>query len=484
VLTAVLVATALVAGVTGAWSPCGFSMVDTLAGAAREEGRRILPPALLTFSLGALAGGVFTFGGLAFVGSLLHTGGGGLAASVAVALAVAASLAEAGGVRIRPQVRRQVPEAWRRRMPLPVAAGLYGVLLGVGFATFVLTLAVGALALICMVSGRPGLGVAVGLGFGAGRALPVLLLAPLAERPLGLGVLELMAERPAALRGLRAVDAAALALCALTISTGTAWGATRVATPATDPSASAGALAWQRPGGPAFLRTGGREQPLLGSDPALAGRYLAVRGGDRVVVLREFRPVLVRRVPRVSKLALSSSWLAWRHRGPHGDVIGAVRLDPKARARRVASVRAPAQLGRPDLQGNRLVYHVAGRGGSALRIVNLRTHRRRTLARSSSSLLLNPSLSGSALLYVRIARCGQALVLHRRGRSRVLMRGRALAGIDPGFDPGHTSQGSRRPCQSPAHTRTMLWTTALTRRSAYVTLFRPGGRSSIFRVRR
>jgi hypothetical protein len=484
VLTAVLAATALVAGVTGAWSPCGFSMVDTLAAAAREQGRRILPPALLTFSAGALAGGVITFGGLAIVGSLLHAGGDGLAASVAVAVAVAASLAEAGGVRIRPQVRRQVPEAWRRRLPLPLAAGLYGVLLGVGFATFVLTLAVGALALICVASGSPALGLAVGLGFGAGRALPVLLLAPIAERSLGLSVLEAMAERPGALRGLRALDAAALALCALTISTGAAWGAARVATAATDPSASADVLAWQRPGGPGFLRLGGRDLPLLGTDPAVAGHYLALRGGDRVVVLRDLRPVLVRQVPRVSMLALSSRWLAWRRRGRHGDVIGAMRLEPGARARRVASARGPAQLGRPDLSGNRLVYHVAGRGGSALRMVNLRTGRRTTLARSSASLLLNPSLSGGALLYVRIARCGQALVLHRRGRSRVLMRGRALAAIDPGFEAGHTSQGSRRPCSSPAHTSTMLWTTALTRRSAYVTLFRPGGRSSIFRVRR
>src|SRR5204863_8581527 len=52
-LAIVLGATALLAGVTGAWSPCGFSMVDTLSAAAREHGRRVLPPALLTFSLGA-----------------------------------------------------------------------------------------------------------------------------------------------------------------------------------------------------------------------------------------------------------------------------------------------------------------------------------------------------------------------------------------------------------------------------------------------
>ena len=42
--------------------------------------------------------------------------------------------------RIVPQIRRQLPEHWRRAMPMPLAAALYGVLLGLGFTTFVLTL--------------------------------------------------------------------------------------------------------------------------------------------------------------------------------------------------------------------------------------------------------------------------------------------------------------------------------------------------------
>jgi hypothetical protein len=66
-------------------------------------------------------------------------------------------------------------------------------------------------------------------------------------------------------------------------------------------------------------------------------------------------------------------------------------------------------------------------------------------------------------------------VLRRRGRDRVLLHGRPLARTDAGHEPGYTSQGSGTgPCPyRPEGTRSMLWTTALGRRWAYVTLVRP-----------
>ena len=82
-------------------------------------------------------------------------------------------------------------------LPLPLAAGLYGVLLGLVFTTFILSFAVWALAGVAVALGDPQLGLAAGLGFGAARALPVLALAPsgggafataMAERP---GILEI-----------------------------------------------------------------------------------------------------------------------------------------------------------------------------------------------------------------------------------------------------------------------------------------------------
>jgi hypothetical protein len=216
VLEAVLVLAAAAAGVTGAWSPCGFSMVETLAPGGYAGRLRTTVAACATFAGGALAGGAATFGILALIGQALG-GGGPAALAVAAAIALAAAIGEARGARIVPQVRRQVPESWRRRLPLPLAAGLYGVLLGLGFTTFILTFAVWALAAVCVAAGDPALGLAVGLAFGAGRLLPVVLLAPAMTTAAGASLHAAMAERPRILRSLRAVDAVALAACAVAL---------------------------------------------------------------------------------------------------------------------------------------------------------------------------------------------------------------------------------------------------------------------------
>ena len=214
-LTACLVAAALAAGVTGAWSPCGFSMVETLAPHGFARRRRTSIVASLTFALGALAGGVLTFGGLALLGAALGAPGP-VALGAAAVVAVAAAAGEARGLRIAPQIRRQVPEAWRRVLPVPLAAAGYGVLLGLGFTTFILSFAVWALAGASVAAGDPAVGAAMGLAFGAGRALPVVALAPLAA---GSAVTAAMCERPAILRGLRRIDAVALVACAVALGT-------------------------------------------------------------------------------------------------------------------------------------------------------------------------------------------------------------------------------------------------------------------------
>jgi hypothetical protein len=216
VLATVLIVAAAAAGVTGAWSPCGFSMVETLAPHGYAGRMRTTLAACATFAAGALAGGAATFGGLALAGQALGAGGSTALAAAAL-VALAAAIGELRGARIVPQVRRQVPESWRRRLPVPLAAGLYGVLLGLGFTTFILTFAVWALAGACVAVGDPPLGVAVGLAFGAGRLLPVVLLAPAVGMPAGTAVHAAMAERPRILRSLRAVDAAALATCAVVL---------------------------------------------------------------------------------------------------------------------------------------------------------------------------------------------------------------------------------------------------------------------------
>jgi len=216
VLETVLVLAAAAAGVTGAWSPCGFSMVETLAPGGYAGRLRTTLAACSTFAAGALGGGAITFGGLALLGQALGAGGPA-ALAVAAALALAAAIGEARGARILPQVRRQVPESWRRRLPVPLAAGLYGVLLGLGFTTFILTFAVWALAAVSVAVGDPALGLAVGLAFGAGRLLPVVVLAPASSTGPGAALHAAMAERSQILRSLRAVDALALAACAVVL---------------------------------------------------------------------------------------------------------------------------------------------------------------------------------------------------------------------------------------------------------------------------
>ena len=150
-----LAAAALLIGLTGAWSPCGFSMVETIGLAGDEARRRTTIAACATFAPGAVLGGVATFGLLALLGRPPTGAGARLAYLIAAGIAVAAAVAEARGMRIVPQIRRQLPEGWRWTMPLPLAAGLYGVLLGLGFTTFVLSFGVWALAGISVALGDP-----------------------------------------------------------------------------------------------------------------------------------------------------------------------------------------------------------------------------------------------------------------------------------------------------------------------------------------
>jgi hypothetical protein len=484
---------AAVAGVTGTWSPCGFSMVETLSSRG-PWGRRGSIGACLTFTAGALTGGAITFGGLSAVGAALQTAGHPVPAAVAAAIALAAAIGEARGARVVPQVRRQVPESWRRTLPLPLAACLYGVLLGLGFTTFVLTFGVWALAAICLALGDPVLGLAVGLGFGLGRALPVALLAPIADSELGVRAVEAMAERPAALRRLRLTESVAMAACALAIGVDRADAAVPVASPGTDPAAGPKALAWDVPGEGWALRTGGRTYRLGGSDPAVGGRRLAWRLGKTVTVTTVAPIRLVRqlRIAGVEKLAVDARWLVYRRRrADGGDTIAARSLRAPRRERVIASVRPPAQLGRPALRGNAVAYHVVQGRRTWIVLVDLPTHHRRTLRRGAGAQVLNPSIAGSRLLYVVIARCRQELRvagLHG-GRSRVLMRIGGPGSRDAGHEPGHTSQGSGGQCppHSPPPSGQMLWTTALYRGAAYVTrlLARPDGstRPTIVRVR-
>ncbi|MEA2295642.1 MAG: hypothetical protein QOE86_3281 [Solirubrobacteraceae bacterium] len=508
-LTAVLIAVAFVAGLAGGWSPCGLSMVETLAPAGYAGRGRTAIAGSLAFALGALAGGAATFGGLALIGDRAGAGGGA-AAAVAVAALLTAAAGDAAGRRILPQVRRQVPESWRRVLPLPLAAGLYGILLGLGFTTFVLSFATWALAAASLAVGTPVTGLAIGLAFGAGRAVPVLALAPLLDRDGPAAVAAGMAERPVVLRGLRATAAAGLALAAalLVAAPPAARAAAEVfVDPGANPSAGAGTIAWQN-GTAALLLRAGQTEPvtLPGAHPAVAAGRVAYASGDGRVVIADaatLATVASYAAPGADAVGLSDQLVTWRAADPATtlDVIYAHRLDaPETDAPVViGAAGAGGSLGRPAADGTHVVFDSQTPYRSRLFDRDVATNGLAVLrqARIGDGLLLAPDLDAGRLLYVRSTARRQEVRLgaaYQLGTDRTLYSTTPTARRDKGYEDGHHPHHagyphgkppSLPPRPAPGVTVT-LWTTALDGATAYVTRLRhrPGGvtRSRILRL--
>jgi hypothetical protein len=458
---------ALLIGATGTFSPCGLSVIETIGPTGHTGGRRTTIAACAAFMPGAIAGGVLTFGSLALAGELVHGAGGRAGYLVAAGIAVLAALLELRGTRIVPQIRRQLPEHWRRLMPMPLAAGLYGVLLGVGFTTFVLSFGVWALAGVSLAVGDPELGLILGACFGLGRAIPIVALAPVAGRPAGIRANELMCERPGVYLGLRRGDAGALAAAALAlvVAPGTAGAASQVAENAADPSATVSALTFELLGGNGVIRSGGSDQPLPGGDPAIGGGYVATLqdGTARLLSAGSLGQIAEIPVPGADAVAVSASWLAYRAQlsgGGEGIFVRYIASPANpGPVQTIATVGGAAQLSPPSVDGANLVYAAATPGGSRVVQHVLATRKHRALIRSNRLLLFDPSIKGRSFAYVRTdAR-----------RSRLMIRGRHRPG------PGRALFSMRR-------SQGQLWSTALTEDLAYVTVINPSATGAGARI--
>jgi hypothetical protein len=252
-----------------------------------------------------------------------------------------------------------------------------------------------------------------------------------------------------------------------------------VATGVSDPSADGALLAWHVPGQTGVLVNGDQQTRLGGSHPALGGDRLAVIVNDAIQVGatrgQPFAASLP--APGADALAVSAEWVAWRARTANGDTTFAAPL-AGGEPRRIAAAK---ELGRPAVEGHRLAYNVAGRTGSRIVIVDLSTGKKATVRRERRALLLNPSLHGGRLLYVRNYYKRQELRLgpqtkhaptHDRRLWSIVPTGRRDAGHDPGKK--HFRHGWPRrlwPRPKLGLTATM-WTTALAAETAYVTLLR------------
>jgi hypothetical protein len=254
--------------------------------------------------------------------------------------------------------------------------------------------------------------------------------------------------------------------------------ARRLATNASDPSVDGALLAWHEAGQAGVLVRGDQRERLAGAHPALGQGRLAVTTGSTIEIQSTSGDAFAASIPApgADAVAVSRSWVVWRVREGDNDVIYAVALETDAPPREV--MRAP-ELGRPALQGGRVAFHLIGRTSRI--IVALASGRARTARQERRALLLNPSLQGRRLLYVRAIYSRQELrlgpVTRRSPRKdrrlwSTVPTGRRDAGHEPGNkhkQHGHPHRLWKRPRRGVSGT---LWTTALAEDAAYVTRLR------------
>jgi len=177
-LVAATLGVAVVAAGRGIWSPCGLSMVSAINPMAeRARGYRYWLTAVW-FIAGSLAGSA-AIGLPAAVGALGLRALGLDEPARMMLVGLIAILTLAAEVRLfglgLPRHPRQVNELWLMQYRRWVYSAGFGVQIGSGFATYIMTTANYLLLGLTLVSGRPGLALAGWLAFGLVRGLAVLL---------------------------------------------------------------------------------------------------------------------------------------------------------------------------------------------------------------------------------------------------------------------------------------------------------------------
>lgn len=235
-MLALLFLTATVAAARGMWSPCGLSMLTSLNPVAeRARGNRFWVTACW-YACGAVAGGAVlgagcALGARAFAAlDVSRT----VAWSIVLAGAVLAVLSDTrvGGWSL-PLHPRQVDERWLTKYRRWIYAGGYGVQIGSGFATYIMTAGVYLTAVLAVVDARVGAAFGAGVLFGLVRGLSIVV-AGLARDP---GRLHAIAARVDALTGWSAFAASATAGVVAAVAAGRLSGAAVAA------AVAAGALA-------------------------------------------------------------------------------------------------------------------------------------------------------------------------------------------------------------------------------------------------
>lgn len=202
---------AAVAGARGTWSPCGLSMISSINPLSeRSRGNRYWLTALW-FIAGSVLGGVLlgsASGVLAFAARpLADQPSAALAVAALACLVALAADRRLGGFQL-PLHPRQVNELWLTRYRRWLYAAGFGLQIGVGFATYIMTAATYLVVVLAALTGSPALAVAAGAVFGLVRGLAVLLSARSRTAPaLRQLHLRLSALEPASMRTALAAEA-------------------------------------------------------------------------------------------------------------------------------------------------------------------------------------------------------------------------------------------------------------------------------------
>jgi len=169
---------AVAAAVRSTWSPCGLSMLSTITPFGERARGHSYGATSAWFVAGATVGGA-SLGLLMAASALavreLHPTET-VVGVVALAAALVAVVSDAGVGRLRlPFHRRQVNERWLDHFRPSVYGMGFGWQIGTGLATYITTAAVYLMIVLGALSGRPGLALTVGTGFGMFRGSAVLL---------------------------------------------------------------------------------------------------------------------------------------------------------------------------------------------------------------------------------------------------------------------------------------------------------------------
>jgi hypothetical protein len=182
--------------------------------------------------------------------------------------------------------------------------------------------------------------------------------------------------------------------------------------------------------------------------PAVDGGRLAYEDGQgvRVIDWRTGDPITRVDGP-VAKPALDWPLLAFvRTDSTYKRLVVRNYTDPASPTERViVRISARNDLGRPSLAAGRIAWHKLTATSSTVYAQRLATGRRSVIARSSVLVLANPSITSTRIVWVR-----------QSSRSCIL---RTRRWASPTVRTIYRTTGSTR----------LLWTTALTGRTAYVT---------------